>query len=67
MNARVLKLGIAALSGALVLSACGGGGGNGDSGTPASSEDPAALETEISILAPSYADSSKADWDAIFA
>lgn len=65
MNARVLKLGFTALSSALVLSACGGG--DGDGGTPASSEEPAALETTISILAPSYADSSKSDWEKTIA
>ena len=67
MNKRVLKFGAVALVGAFALSACGGGGDKGDGTTPASSEDPASLETTIKILAPSYADSSKSDWDKITA
>lgn len=63
---RAIKLGAVALISALALSACGGGGDQQGS-TPASSEDPAGLETTIKILAPSYSDSSKADWDAITA
>ena len=56
-------MGIAAMS---ALSACGG------SSTPSSTDasagesiDPADLTTTISILAPSYADSSEADWQTI--
>lgn len=53
---------------ALVLSGCGGGSSK-ESG-PASSAamqdaDPASLETTIKILAPSYADSSRTDWEKI--
>ena len=62
MNKRVLQLGAAALVGAFALSACGGGtpnttgGGGGETPT-----EPGGLETSISILAPSYADSSEAE------
>ena len=63
---RVLKFGAAAIVGALALSACGGSGNTGSNGDGAA-KDPAALETTIKILAPSYSDSSKADWDAITA
>ena len=66
MNKRVLQLGAAAL--ALTLSACGGGTPNNNGGgggeTPT---EPGGLKTSISILAPSYADSSKGDWDKIIA
>ena len=67
MNKRVLQLGAAALVGAFALSACGGGtpdNGGGGGETPA---EPGGLKTSISILAPSYADSSEADWNAIIA
>ncbi len=57
MDKRVLRLTAAAMIGALALSACDGGGGR--------TSDPASLETTIKILAPSYADSSPADWEAI--
>lgn len=66
MNHRVLKLGVLATASVLALSACGG------SSTPSSTDasagesiDPADLTTTISILAPSYADSSEADWQTI--
>lgn len=59
---RVLQLSAAALIGALALTACGGdNGGGGGGGTVG----PGDLETTIKILAPSYADSSQADWEAI--
>lgn len=45
------------------LSACGGGNSE-PSAAPEAGED---LETTIKILAPSYADSTKADWEAIIA
>ena len=68
MNKRVLQLGAAALAGAFALSACSGGtpgnGGGGGGETPA---EPGGLKTSINILAPSYADSSEADWNAIIA
>ena len=68
MNKRVLQLGAAALVGAFALSACGGGTPNNNGGgggeTPT---EPGGLKTSISILAPSYADSSEADWNAIIA
>ena len=47
------------------LAACGGG--SADKGSAAATDDPASLETTIKILAPSYADSTKADWEAIIA
>ena len=61
---RVMKFGAAAVVSALAFTACGGGG-NGGNTTAAATENPADLETTISILAPSYADSSKTDWDKI--
>ncbi|MFT3889817.1 MAG: extracellular solute-binding protein [Arachnia sp.] len=66
MNKRVLHIGAVAIAGLLALSACGNGGGGGGGGGGTSAE-PGGLETTIKILAPSYADSSKADWDAIIA
>ncbi|MBB1510098.1 extracellular solute-binding protein [Tessaracoccus sp. MC1756] len=69
MKKRVYKLGVAAIVGVFALSACGGNGN--DNGNDAPAEDagsevaPADLETTIKILAPSYSDSSQADWDAI--
>lgn len=65
MNKRVLELTAVAAIGALSLTACGGS--NGNTGTDTASEDPASLETTIKILAPSYSESSKTDWDAITA
>ena len=72
MNKRVLKLSAAAIVGVFALSACGNNGSgeptNGATSaggdTPAA-VDPANLETTISILAPSYSDSSQADWQKI--
>lgn len=70
---RVYQLCAAALVGALALTACGGDAAEspatdapGGEGT-AAQVDPADLETTISILAPSYSDSSQADWDRITA
>lgn len=63
---RVMRYGAAAVVSALVLTACGGGG-KGVDANQAASEDPALLETTISILAPSYADSSKGDWEKVIA
>lgn len=58
------------MSGALLLSACGGSGGaktetGGESGGEAAPSGD--LTTSISILAPSYSESSKSDWEAIIA
>ena len=72
MNKRVLKLSAAAIVGVFALSACGNNG-SGDPTNGATSAggdtpaavDPANLETTISILAPSYSDSSQADWQKI--
>ncbi|MBB1484773.1 extracellular solute-binding protein [Tessaracoccus sp. MC1865] len=69
MKKRVYKLGVAAIVGVFALSACGGNGNDNGNDAPAddagSEVAPADLETTIKILAPSYSDSSKADWDAI--
>ncbi len=65
MQKRVFKFGAAMAAVAFALTACGGGGT--DAAPEAANEDPGSLETTIKILAPSYADSSKADWDAITA
>ncbi|WP_052460099.1 ABC transporter substrate-binding protein [Tessaracoccus massiliensis] len=70
MKKRVYKLGVAAIVGAFALTACGGDGtdsgtDNGDNG--AAEVAPADLETTIKILAPSYSDSSQADWDRVTA
>lgn len=51
-----LKIGALACVAALSLTACGGGGSTGGD---------AAGSTTIKILAPSYADSTKTDWEAI--
>lgn len=59
----LFKVGVIALAGALSLTACGSD--SSDSGDDGSAKDPADLETTISILAPSYAESSKSDWEAI--
>ncbi|SHI65915.1 multiple sugar transport system substrate-binding protein [Tessaracoccus bendigoensis DSM 12906] len=71
MKKRVFKIGAVALVSAFALSACGGTtespSNEGSNGSAPAAVDPANLETEISILAPSYADSSKSDWDAIIA
>ncbi|RRD07290.1 extracellular solute-binding protein [Arachnia propionica] len=69
---RVIKFGAVVAASALALSACGGGTPTRDGSGPASSAamqdaDPASLETTIKILAPSYSDSSKADWEKIIA
>lgn len=64
MNKRVLKLGVAAVVGALALSACGGNG-DGAPGEGGGEVAPADLKTTIKILAPSYSDSSEADWNRI--
>ncbi len=65
---RVIKFGAAVVVSALALAACGGGG---DSTASPSADGPVEasgdLTTTISILAPSYADSSKADWEKIIA
>lgn len=70
MKKRVYKLGVAAIVGAFALTACGGDGtdngtDNGDNG--AAEVAAADLETTIKILAPSYSDSSQADWDRVTA
>lgn len=69
---RVTKFGAVVAASALALTACGGGsssnnasGPKGASSAAMESADPATLETTIKILAPSYADSSKADWEKI--
>lgn len=67
---RVFSLGVAALAGALALTACGGNGDT-DSDTGATDgavvADPAELTTTIKILAPSYSPSSEEDWNRITA
>lgn len=62
VNKRVLKFGAVALAGAFALSACGGSEPAATNSEPA---DPGSLATTIKILAPSYSDSSQADWQAI--
>ncbi|AQP44254.1 ABC transporter substrate-binding protein [Tessaracoccus flavus] len=74
---RVLKFGAAAIVGALALSACGGdntadrttdpttAGGETTAAGSEAAVDPGSLETTIKILAPSYSDSSEADWQTI--
>lgn len=71
---RILPLGAIAVASALLLAACGGGGGakTDDGATTPESEATEAeadgtLSTTISILAPSYSESSKSDWEAIIA
>lgn len=59
---RIYKIGATLVAATFALTACGGGGSNT---TEASNEDPANLETTIKILAPSYSESSKSDWQAI--
>lgn len=49
------------------LTACGSDNDSSSGEAPAPVDDPAALETTIKILAPSYADTTKADWEAIIA
>lgn len=58
---RLLKLGVAAIAGAFALSACGGNGGT----SPETNGDSDSLDTTIKILAPSYSESSKSDWEAL--
>lgn len=71
---QLLKFSALAVAGALALTACGGNTpaptDPGDSSKPAdtgAAADPASLKTTISVLAPSYAESSKADWEAVIA
>lgn len=54
-----------AASATLGLAACSSGGSGGN--VEASTKDPDELETTIRILAPSYSESSKSDWEAIIA
>lgn len=66
----MLKLSAVAVVGALVLTACGGDSDpdtQPGTGAPEAPADPASLTTSISILAPSYSESSKSDWDAVIA
>lgn len=67
MQKRVFKFGAALCAAALALTACGGSDETTDAAPEAANEDPGSLETTIKILAPSYADSSQTDWDAITA
>ncbi|HJE50811.1 MAG TPA: extracellular solute-binding protein [Tessaracoccus flavescens] len=60
---RVIKLSAVALVSALALAACGGDETPSSGGTAAAGD----LETTIKILAPSYGDTSQADWDRITA
>ncbi|MHA6512037.1 extracellular solute-binding protein [Tessaracoccus sp. Z1128] len=62
MKKRVLKFSAVAAVGALALTACGG---STPSATSTSSEAAGSLETTIKILAPSYSDTSKSDWETI--
>ncbi|MDN5558403.1 MAG: extracellular solute-binding protein [Ruaniaceae bacterium] len=55
------------VAGALALSACGGGDATPGTTGAADPADPGSLATEISVLAPSYSESSKADWEAVIA
>ncbi|WRS29480.1 extracellular solute-binding protein [Actinomycetaceae bacterium MB13-C1-2] len=69
---RITALSAVAVAGALLLSACGGGGSNTtesgkDTTTPEEGATGDSLKTSISILAPSYSESSKSDWEAIIA
>lgn len=66
MNKRVLKISALALVSALALAACGGDTTPSATGD-ATSVDPGSLETTIKVLAPSYSDTSKSDWEAIIA
>lgn len=59
----VRKASAIAVAAAFVLTGCGGNGSSSAGGSAA----PEDLETKISILAPSYADSSKTDWEKIIA
>ncbi|GAA4906382.1 extracellular solute-binding protein [Tessaracoccus lubricantis] len=67
MKKRVYKLGVAAIVGAFALTACGGNGNGNEAPADngAGEVAPADLETTIKILAPSYSDSSEADWNRI--
>lgn len=60
----IVKMGAVAAVAALALTGCGG---SGDNGGAAATDDPGSLETTIKILAPSYADQTKSDWEAIIA
>ncbi len=64
---RLIKLGAVVAAGALALTGCGGGGASGGASSAAEKQDPASLTTSISILAPSYSDTSKADWEKLIA
>lgn len=59
----VRKASAIAVAAAFALTGCGGNGSSSAGG----SATPGNLETKISILAPSYADSSKQDWEKIIA
>lgn len=56
----LIKVAAMVAASAITLTACSGGGSGADSTMV-----PGELDTTIKILAPSYADSSKADWDKI--
>lgn len=62
---RMFKFGALVLASSLALTACGGGSGGASGTTEIANEDPANLETTIKILAPSYAESSKGDWEKL--
>lgn len=64
---RILPLGAVAVASALLLSACGAKTDDGGSSTPEKEGETGSLSTTISILAPSYSESSKSDWEAIIA
>ncbi|RRD46830.1 ABC transporter substrate-binding protein [Tessaracoccus sp. OH4464_COT-324] len=71
---RMFKLGAMVLASAFALSACGGGDtapaagdGKGKESSEAGKSAATDLETTIKILAPSYAETSKGDWEKIIA
>lgn len=59
----IVKISAVAAIAALALAGCAGS----DSGSGSVAADPANLETTIKILAPSYASSTKTDWENIIA
>ena len=59
----IVKISAVAAIAALALAGCAGS----DSGSGSAAADPANLETTIKILAPSYASSTKTDWENIIA
>ena len=67
---KLLALGGVALAASLALTGCGGGDkasdkASDDAGAPVEAD--SSLSTTISILAPSYSESSKSDWENVIA